>query len=378
MSLSEINDYIDFLVSVESDKVESLLVKLQALLNEIPLEEIKLTESLRILCSLITKCREVKVGTDIMNCIVQRWDPTTSDADGLIGDLSATYLCSMENLKFLVSLYDSSTPMSVLDAHIRSRSDSGMVFNVVANRVLEAYNIDNLEEYEWEQLVRAAEQTQTLKSQQHTLLILHYINEKLKIKNRVVFAEKPEWVSKPPESEEDVCLGSNEKIQDNDLLIKEFMSNIKTDIPLPQEVIDSVLSIGVNSGTEKADRLYGPMNSIVGFDCIGKPKGKTGPCRMLYCLCKEFEEFDNEEDKFSEQELLEPWKVWFKGECEVCRKTIRKFRHALRFPLHGGGFEGCFCSFECALKNPRPLNDVDIYRLEEIENLLYTSGICDI
>jgi hypothetical protein len=372
MNIAEIHSYIDFLISNE-ELIEKLIVKLQALLNEIPLENFKLAENLRILCNLIDKCREVNASKNIIDCIIQRWDPNTIgtvDADGLLGDLSATYLCSMKNLKYLISMYDTSTSMSILDSHIRSRTDSGMVFNIVANRILEAYGIENLEEYEWEQLVSAAEQTQTLKSKQHTLLILHYINEKLKSKNRIIFADKPEWVNLPPESEEEVSLGSIEKIQENDLIVKEFMSNIKADTVLPEEAVSLALSVSLNSENTKADRLYGPVNAIVGFNCIGKP----GPCRMLYCLCKEEDEDDED---CSYETVEEPWKIWFKGECEICHKSIRKFRYAIRFPLHGGGFEGCFCSFDCALKNPRPLNDFDIHRLEEIERLLYAGGICD-
>lgn len=373
-SLTQIFAYIDFLNEADEKSIEVLIVKLQALLNEIPLETLKLAENLRTLCVLLDKCREVQVSKDILDCIIRRWDPNCIgdvDADGLLGDLSATYLCSMKNLKYLASIYDTSTPMSILDSHIRSRTDSGMVFNIVANRILETYDIENLEEYEWEQLVSAAEQTQTLKSKQHTLLILHYINEKLKNKNRIIFADKPEWVNLPPESEEGVDLGSIDQIQENDLLVREFMSNVKTDIVLPEEAFSLALSVSLNSNNTKADRLYGPTNAIVGFNCIGKP----GPCRMLYCLCKEEE--DGVEDDCESIEVEEPWKIWFKGECEICHKSIRNFRHTIRFPLHGGGFEGCFCSFDCALKNPRPLNDFDIHRLEEIERLLYATGVCD-
>lgn len=391
MDTTQLKADIHFLNTLSDIERQKCIVILEKSLNQIDLDSMKLIGRLTVLCQLIDICREMDVCKEIIDVILKRWDPSQDiagkdiDPDGIIGDLSATYLCSMENLKYLTSIYDICTPMTILDSHIRTRTDSGMIFNIVANRILKAYEIDNLEESEWEQLVKAAEDTQVLKSKQHTFEILSYINDKVKDQDKLIEADKPEWVNiMPGESEEffsRFSLGpQKDKIKENAETISEFLKLVESEVTVEEAMgLSLSLSLNEDSDENQIERLYGPANAIVGFDCISKPythSRENGPCRMLTCICKEDE--DDMEDDLTEEVIENPWNLWFKGHCEICKRKIRKFRHAVRLPLTGGGFIGCFCSFDCVLKSERVVTEYDECRVQEIERLITESGICDL
>jgi hypothetical protein len=332
---------IKFLTQVPLEIRDKCMVRLQNTLNNIELNNLIITKRLTILCKLIDTAREYNAKKDIVNVILKHWDPIETDKidpDGIIGDLSATFICSMENLKYLVSLYEYCTPLTVLDAHIRSRLDSGMVFSIVANRTLEAYETDNLHEVEWEQLVKATEDSQTLKSQRHTMEILTYIRDKLELNNKKVVAKKPEWV--------------NDKTAQNDdsSTLNEFVKSL-----IIEQNIDDIIEKTLKTSSKEDFRMKGPLNPMIGFDCLNF----EGPCRMFDCMCRE----DDEEDE------------WFKGNCEICKKAILSYRHSVRIPVIGGGFIGCFCSFECLYKTELPLGEDNDILIDEMEAILKSIGI---
>ena len=97
---------------------------------------------------------------------------------------------------------------------------------------------------------------------------------------------------------------------------------------------------------------YGPVNSSYSSSLIIDENHeclKHGGCRML--LCNEYPE----SDIFGEQIDLTAKNIittdWFKHKCNQCNKKIRNKHHALRLPLFYGGWQGCYCSFECLGKN---------------------------
>jgi hypothetical protein len=54
---------------------------------------------------------------------------------------------------------------------------------------------------------------------------------------------------------------------------------------------------------------------------------------------------------------------WFTGSCDECGRRIQSKQCAIREPREGGGWRGCFCSFECLKKvdeSPR----IDILRFQ--------------
>jgi hypothetical protein len=121
---------------------------------------------------------------------------------------------------------------------------------------------------------------------------------------------------------------------------------------------------------------YGPVNcsyscSLVideNHECL-----KYGGCRML--LCNEYPKVDI----FGEQIDLTAKNIitldWFTHKCNQCNKKIRRKNHALRLPLYYGGWQGCYCSFQCLEKN---VNDVIIaLSVGRIKTQLYNIGIND-
>lgn len=76
-------------------------------------------------------------------------------------------------------------------------------------------------------------------------------------------------------------------------------------------------------------RLYGPANNQLNPTI---QEMEYGGSRMFLQLAnKDDEEVD-----------------WFNGSCDTCFMKIRKRWYAIRLPLFGGGWTGCFCSFSCA------------------------------
>ena len=106
-------------------------------------------------------------------------------------------------------------------------------------------------------------------------------------------------------------------------------------------------------------REYGPVNTLYTVDSEdhdgSSPCGKFGGCRMF--LCTEFEDMDadgTEVDIFAVEEHVADLD-WWRESCDVCHKRISSKYAALRLPLVGGGWRGCYCSEEC-LKSIIPPN----------------------
>jgi len=122
---------------------------------------------------------------------------------------------------------------------------------------------------------------------------------------------------------------------------------------------------------------YGPVNtsyscSLVidkNHECL-----KYGGCRML--LCNEYPE----KDIFGEEIDLTAKKVittdWFKYKCNQCHKKIRTKNHTLRLPLYYGGWQGCYCSFQCLEKNVN--NTITALVVGRMKSQINSIGINDI
>ena len=115
-------------------------------------------------------------------------------------------------------------------------------------------------------------------------------------------------------------------------------------------------------------KLYGPYNpdrvirqSVFGRTNSQLPEFPTNPRRFFMHY---FDRELGEED-------------WFTGVCDHCVRQIPVRQHAFRSPIpEGGGWEGCYCSAKCSLKNlfsgPNyniPLEDLD-ERMDYIERQL--------
>lgn len=134
----------------------------------------------------------------------------------------------------------------------------------------------------------------------------------------------------------------------------------------------SSYSEGENPEQTSADRVFGPLNRMIDRDCISNPY-INGPCRMLECICCEFDNVTNEEE-----EIEAVYSNWFTGRCKTCMRSIRDSSHAVRLPLEEGGWVGCYCSIDC-------IREDDTIRIDEkvnmrLNNMMFTldeSGIMD-
>lgn len=401
---------LNFLSSLTIEQQNEIKLKLSSLLNDLPLESLTYIKRIKILTTLLNECRKLQLQANIIEPILLTWGNHDLDIDGVIGDLAATAGCSIELLKYLTKIFPTSTPVSVLDTHIRTRYGTGMIFNFVADRILEAFGVDNLEHYEWKQLLNATEEVKNdfqynpsfISRQSYSLTrnnkdVLEYIDRKLKEKNRKIGARIPEWISLKQGETEEVYLNRKDTYSIPQLKeieeIKNFInskmnrqklpdSDIGDEAPLTtEEVIDMFVSVKGNfyNSEDKfpLERFYGPVNAIVGIDCGSSPfkndeGDPIGACRMFTCTCREYD--DDEDD-----EEIKPSNAWFTGECEICNRHIRTMRYAVRFPIDGGGWLGCFCSFDCVRKTEiRPIYPNDETRIDEIENFIRKVGIADL
>ena len=116
-------------------------------------------------------------------------------------------------------------------------------------------------------------------------------------------------------------------------------------------------------------REYGPVNTLL----YGEHENthicsKNGGCRML--LCTEFEELGEDGldyDIMCDDIIIEDW---FRGSCDKCARNINRKYYAVREPLVGGGWRGCFCSYSCMAEFCMPRSEALGYDSKFIE-LMY-------
>lgn len=117
---------------------------------------------------------------------------------------------------------------------------------------------------------------------------------------------------------------------------------------------------------ELLNRVLGQANPVVGADLGNDHEcSKYGGCRMLLCLCMEAQA---EEDEFIEG-------AWYTGACLGCHTRIAKPWHAVRQPLPGGGWQGCYCSTACM--EPCAYDLMDTLLIQNLSDFLETTGIYD-
>lgn len=223
-------------------------------------------------------------------------------------------------------------------------------YSIIANKLLNAYDIDKLTNDEMDQIITITEGVEDFR------IVYNFIKNKYNI-NQV--APKPKWVTK--EEGEDLSLLEKIPVGKNLKEMSVYFDKIdqmidlniaKEDSDMDQKNEDkenafmaylSGVSEGeiVESKKEEAKaqiRTWGPINRG-NYDCSYNPGGE-GPCHMLICNCRE----GGENDEYNEDI------DWFTGKCDSCKKSITNRSHAIREPKEGGGWQGCYCSEECLTK----------------------------
>jgi hypothetical protein len=374
---------------------------------EIILEEKPFHEALQILLHWISYFEENKISNPkLLITLLSKWDESSDrdsdapDPEGVIGDLSATMMCFQKNLNYIVeTLKDSINILSILDLHIRTRYGTGMVFSLVCDRLLEAFHLENLEDFQWDHLEDTVEETlsasrydphfisrELYSETQNNKDVKRYIEHKRKKLLSSIKSKKPAWVHDPKEGENEIVYKSylstqslnSEKIffQLKDSIEKYVKTEGLNEEQLQE--LEKITSLSVslkenflNTNEQfPPERYYGLSNEILDQDCCGM----KGPCRMYYCVCRNEDDYDNT----SYTQELNP-QSWFIGSCEECGIGIEKFRYAIRFPIKDGGWLGCFCSFECMRKsNIRPYDKEAEFRVKEIKEYIQKIGVVNL
>jgi hypothetical protein len=370
--------------------------------NEINLEDKPFHEALQLLLKWITFFEEQKISNPtLLIALLSKWDCGSSDSDieGVIGDLAATMMCFQKNLTYVVeTLKDSINILSILDLHIRTRYGTGMVFSLVCDRLLEAFHLDNLEDFQWDHLEDTVEETlrasrydphfisrELYSETQNNKDVKRYIEYKRKKLLGVIKAKKPSWIRDPKEDENEILYKTytyDNSLNSEKILfqLKEAIEkNVKTE-GLSEEQLKEMermtsLSVSLKENLLNEheqfppERYYGPSNEIFEQECCGL----KGPCRMFYCVCRNESDYDDT----SYTNEISP-QNWFIGSCEECGIGIEKYRYAVRFPVKNGGWIGCFCGFECMKKsNIRPIDREAEICIKEIKESIQKIGIVD-
>ena len=132
-----------------------------------------------------------------------------------------------------------------------------------------------------------------------------------------------------------------------------------------REIYNDVLKISIQTSSDinNYNCTYGPIN-CGNWKCSYSP---DGVCRMLVCQCCENDDDNNENDTWS----------WFNGKCNFCECEIPNKKIALRIPLEGGGWYGCFCSISC-IQDSYISDDSEIQKIFLIQSLISNLQICPI
>lgn len=131
-------------------------------------------------------------------------------------------------------------------------------------------------------------------------------------------------------------------------------------------------------------RVYGPVNpySDTDFSVLTTPEGEPdtdliyGGARMFTDMSIEYD-YDNDR----------PLEDWFRGYCLQCSRRIRSYHHAVRVPRLGGGWLGCYDSWECAREflqldeetdpSRYNLHQLKLALLDEVAQEIQVIGIAD-
>lgn len=245
---------------------------------------------------LATQLKKISHSEEDVNSILATYEEARGRMEPLpvLTNLFNNYFLDQETLKTVLSYYSYRNPLDYYVDLINCGDD-----NMAVNIVYAIEKIFPLDNYQLNLLYKMTDDVEEEK----------YENKQLRayFSDRLNEDAKPVWVR-----------NSN----DHEHAIGDVDNNLKHSI-----TDDDVF------------RAYGPINSLPrSIDEDENICSIYGGCRML--LCNEYEHSDlmmDDEIPFD----------WFKRKCDECNRKIKKRHYALRIPLVDGGWEGCYCSFEC-------------------------------
>lgn len=149
-----------------------------------------------------------------------------------------------------------------------------------------------------------------------------------------------------------------------------------------REALDIQYEYNLHNDTE-VFRVMGPTHCTTGITELDAdstdPCSLYGGCRLLTCY--EHENIDEIDNEVIDEDLPITRNFagidWFRGTCDFCHRKIRAKHHAVRMPLDGGGWQGCYCSWEhVRLDVPRP-NQLRLELIASFEGEYLEVGLLD-
>ena len=417
-------DYLVSLISKASTSEEAKVPLVEAL-QVLSVKDLDFDHSIKLLLHLVSHCHRCKSDPEVLRLVLSAWCVDDNNIDGVIADLAAMIYFPANVLTYVCqSLSERSTLYDLLETVVQTRQGLSIGFAMIADRLVAAFN-ESPEIEVWNNLLEVAK----VAGKTNDADVVQYLNERIGQTRPPV--KRPKWVNVLPNENRNLLQTvSGGQTPTNELLEKitsrlrqSVITNEKTESdveaedtttapPLPHidDMVETYIATSVpeeletlnessnilgqnttseiimvslplsgvnqpfNTATDvagRAERLWGPVNAIIGRDC----SSKNGPCRMLTCLCRDLDQGLDEE--LGQVYITNP-DAWFTGECDACRRRIINISYALRFPVTNGGWVGCFCNWVCLMKRPpRPIFTEQATAIARVKAVVEQFGIYD-
>ena len=341
-------------------------------IDKVPLEKMTIDATTVFLRKILELCQH-NMSTSFLPFLFGEWDKTLGSGRlSTLAQLFGRNEISDELLSFTVKGLPLFTSTELLIEYIEHDQNYNNL--AMLNRIIDIYGELKLEDYQ--EIYNTAISPKD-DGQNNAVLAIFFAE---KIKEHSPFAEKPKWIFnfKYLDQDDQTILPYNDELELPDY------RNIKKELPSYKKAAEVITKGLFDAGfgiehinktkkeiekrlTEAPDQEYvaimepiltkeqklllennlqvfrvlGPSNILMGDSLLGETiDAKYGGCRMLSC-----EHFSYADEHTTESV------PWFTGSCNTCFKRIRKECWAIRRPRNAGGFDGCYCSKECIVRN---------------------------
>jgi hypothetical protein len=347
-------------------------------LNQVDLDTYTYPDRLLLLTTLLNTIMQRGLSAEYLEVTLQHWTGDDDDYAATVGDLFAFVGCSNAILKYVCEHLKDIIPVEIVESQLTI--NNGLSFGFVLDRVERIFGSDVLGPTEYDFLRSQATQLEV------TSVVTWFQDRAAKTTQWAVL---PPWVSRlPTESVELLDLSRWRLVSDTlppnppDLIVDDLTSKYAiTDadgeiVEQGQllEFIDAAKSLAEPPPLDYPGdplRMFGPINART----VPCPTGVIAECgcQMLTCICREFDQALD-----VDPEINAPADSWFTGACDGCHLRIRNASHALRYPILGGGWVGCFCSIDCLKRHrPRDASPIGELILDTVFETLERHGVLD-
>lgn len=318
---------------------------------------------------------------DFLEITLQKWS-ADDDYTAALGDLFSYVACTVATLKNVVDILEEIFPVEIIESQLVQTN--GLNLNYVTERVKAVFGPASIGEQEYSYLIEKAGGNERL---------ANFFRRKARATSE--HAEVPSWLSIQKSETPALLDFALWKKAETDVdeeaaapahgFSKELLASLQEEYAFTRVEGGGVPDHELHKAMEKVvtstdlssykypgnpSRMFGPINARP-EPCISQVI--KGSCRMFTCQCREF---DQDED-IDPETPIDP-ESWFTGTCNGCKLKILDLSHALRYPVVGGGWIGCFCSEDCMKTyKPRAEGDDDEMLTDLMFEAISHSGILD-